>query len=340
MKKKMIAVMMIAVMVLGGCGNKKNTATNEAVSENQSTNEAEQKEEDNADKVEDTESQATEVDPFKQKIEEAKESAKQLSVEITENKDCEILEDTSTSDGVDEKSDVKMTKPLVENKSGKVQIQCISTGSYKYNSYLITSKEGESIAVDPTSVVPKDTYDMKVSAIVCTHTHSDHVCDAFTNSYEDAKKLIEEKGTISTNDFTITMIPSSHNSDDINEKASNYLALIEVDGLRIVHMGDCGQTILTDEQLEQLGDIDICFTQFTNSYSGLQSRDGKAPTLIKQLNPKIIIPTHYVPTDLNMFTYLYGTSNLYNNVMTIDKDSLPEERLHLCRILNNISYND
>lgn len=342
MKKKALVIMLILSCIMTGCGKKgnnavsKETTTNTGASAEDSTNT-------NTNTATEGTTSTTEATEEKSKldiaIEEAKKSADDIAAKIEENKGFEISQDTSTSDGVDDETEVEKTKPLTKNDSGKVQIQCVSTNStYKYNSYMITSAEGESIVIDPTSVATKEEYEMNVAAIISTHDHPDHVDTEFNDSYPDAKKLLYEEGTIETKDFKVTLIPSSHQGEEIRTPASNYIALIEVDGLRIVHMGDVGQTVLTDEQMEQLGEVDICFMQYSNSYSSFKAKEGQAIVLMKQVNPKVIIPTHYFPTDLNIFSYVYGTVSLYNNVMYVDKDSIANDSQNMCRIINNVSY--
>lgn len=340
MKKKSIAIIVILACLMTGCG-KNNTRTNVEVS-NEGSNALNEEsntsnEESNASE---SSTQVEEKSKFEVALEDAKKSAEDIAAKIEENKGFAISQDTSTSDGIDDQTEIEKTKPLTKNDSGKVQIQCVSTnGTYKYNSYMITSAEGESIVIDPTSVATKEEYDMNVAAIISTHDHPDHVDTEFNDSYPDAKKLLFEEGNIETKDFKITLTPSSHQGEEIRKPASNYIALIEVDGLRIVHMGDVGQTVLTDEQMEQLGEVDVCFMQYTNSYSSFSGKDGKAIVLMKQLNPRVIIPTHYFEaTDLSIFSYIYETISLYNNVMYVDKDSIANDSQHMCRIINNISY--
>lgn len=339
MKKRSIVIILILSCLMTGCG--KNAANVQDKGENVQTNtQTKVVESSEESKSADSSTIIEEKSAFDVALEDAKKSAEDIAAKIQENKGFEVLQDTSTSDGIDDQTEVEKTKPLAKNDSGKVQIQCVSTnGTYKYNSYMITSTEGESIVVDPTSVATKDEYDMNVVAIVSTHNHPDHVDADFNDSYKDAKKLLYEEGTIETRDFKITMIPSSHDGEEIRDPASDYIALIEVDGLKIVHMGDIGQTVLTNEQMEQLGDVDICFMQYLNQKSSITTKDGKAIVLMNQVNPKIIIPTHYfVQTDTSIFSYIYGTISLYNNIMYVDKDSVANDSQHMCRIINNISY--
>jgi L-ascorbate metabolism protein UlaG (beta-lactamase superfamily) len=92
----------------------------------------------------------------------------------------------------------------------------------------------------------------------------------------------------------ITGIASAHLSSTPMEPkgGSNYIYLIEMGGLRLAHFGDIGQEALTPEQLAALGKIDIAMTQFANSYSDMSASNQKGFNLMKQVAPRLIIPTH------------------------------------------------
>jgi L-ascorbate metabolism protein UlaG (beta-lactamase superfamily) len=181
----------------------------------------------------------------------------------------------------------------------------------------------------------KDIIDLNPAAILSTHGHPDHTDANFTSSY-DTKTVLYTKEDFDLKDFHIYTIYSSHSGDTISN--NNVIIVLEVDGLRIAHMGDIGQTKLTEEQLKELGTIDIAFMQFENSYSGMNLTNLKGFNLIEQLNPKIIIPTHFIDKDLPILEEKYGAITEYDNVLTISKDDLPDNTLNVYRILNNHVY--
>lgn len=227
--------------------------------------------------------------------------------------------------------------PVVGNDTGKVLIQTVSASTtYRYNSYIITSVNGESIVVDPTLMPNTKIIDLNPAAILETHAHPDHTDIVFDTANKEAQTLKYEEGKIKTNDFNIYSILSSHDSDTIS--TSNVIMVMEVDGLRIAHMGDIGQTKLTEDQLKALGEIDIAFMQFENSYSGMSLENEKGFNLIEQLNPKIIIPTHYSAAAETVLEEKYGAISEFDNILEITKDELPEGNLHVYKILNTHKY--
>ena len=233
---------------------------------------------------------------------------------------------------------VELVLPLTENTSGKVQIQTVSGSlTYKYNSYIITSAEGESVVVDPTAMPGVDIFDIKPAAIISTHAHEDHISKKFTEAY-DCQKILYSEADINTEDFHIYTVASAHADDTILDDATNYIVVFEVDGLRIAHMGDIGQIVLTGDQLAAIGEIDIAFMQFENGYSDMSLKNEKGFSLIEQLNPKIIVPTHYTDASIPVLTEKYGAINEFDNVLTISKDTLPEKALTVYHITNTHKY--
>jgi L-ascorbate metabolism protein UlaG (beta-lactamase superfamily) len=186
--------------------------------------------------------------------------------------------------------------------------------------------------------MPKpEVVDIKPVAMLQTHTHPDHSDSDYTFSY-DVPKLMSKKGELTVGDFNMYTIPSSHSNDTIVEDGSNVIVVVEVDGLRIAHMGDVGQSKLTEDQLEHLGTIDIAFMQFENSYSDMSLQNEKGFTMIEQLNPTIVIPTHYSDNALKILEEKYGTITELENILEVSRENLPENALNVYRILNTHKY--
>ena len=115
-------------------------------------------------------------------------------------------------------------------------------------------------------------------------------------------------------------------------------ALLEVDGLRIAHLGDIGQESFTKEQLKELGKIDIAFMQFENNYSSMSLANGKGFKLIEQLKPTVIIPTHYTDAALPVLEQKYGKIAEFTNLLAVSRADLPAKPLTVWRILNTHKY--
>ncbi len=227
--------------------------------------------------------------------------------------------------------------PETSNRTGKVLIQTVSASrTYPFTSYIITSRDGVSMVVDPTAMPRKEVVDIRPSLIVSTHGHGDHTDALFASSY-DCEKILYTKADVTVKGFRVYTIPSSHSGDSI-AASGNVIAVFEVDGLRIAHMGDIGQTALTGDQLKALGHIDIAFMQFENSYSSMSLSNEKGFNLIKQVKPSIIIPTHYTPGALPALEAKFGKITEVTNSFAVSKADVSGKSMAVYRILNTHRY--
>lgn len=226
--------------------------------------------------------------------------------------------------------------PLTSNSTGKVQIQTVSGNeAYPFNTYVITSAEGESVIVDPTMMPPRSMVELNPALIVSTHGHSDHTDTNWVATY-DCKKISYFQADMKTRDFRVYTVLSAHQGKTLG--SSNVIAVFEVNGLRIAHMGDIGQDALTKEQLKAIGPIDIAFMQFENNYSSMNLQNEKGFKLIEQLNPSVIIPTHYTDQAIPVIESKYGKITDFANVLAVSPDDIPAKKLTVWHISNTHKY--
>jgi hypothetical protein len=123
--------------------------------------------------------------------------------------------------------------------------------------------------------------------LLTTHMHFDHFNNGFADSFP-GKQLRQEIGMLETSDVRILGIPSSHSDDppqDTAQYLSNIIFRIDIDGLRIAHLGDTVQLKLTEKQLNELGEVHIALMPFWGKEERCFER-------VNQLKPHIVIPTH------------------------------------------------
>ncbi len=162
--------------------------------------------------------------------------------------------------------------------------------------------------------------------LLTTHTHPDHLRSDFRASFA-GQQLMTKVGEIKLPDVTIQGIASAHNTygELKPENGSNYIFIVDMGGLRIVHFGDIGQDALTPEQLKVLGKVDIAVMQFDNSYSSMNLANKKGFNLMDQVKPRLIIPTH-ISLDAAKYAVTKWPS-LYSDqaAVTIGPSDLPDE---------------
>lgn len=88
----------------------------------------------------------------------------------------------------------------------------------------------------------------------------------------------------------IRSIASFHDDVSGKKRGNNAMLVIEVNGVRILHCGDLGQPLLTDDQLRYIGPIDVLLIPVGSVYT----IDGKqAAAITDQIHPRIVVPIHY-----------------------------------------------
>ena len=113
--------------------------------------------------------------------------------------------------------------------------------------------------------------------------------------------------------------------------------VFDLDGIRIAHLGDIGQDHLTIKQIEELGKIDIAFMQFSNPFSGMFNSE-KGFTLIEELKPQIIIPTHTNPKSTRKIGKVVGKLEILENELIISRDDIDNSQRKVIWLKNTLSY--
>lgn len=141
--------------------------------------------------------------------------------------------------------------------------------------------------------------------------------------------LIEGPGEYEVKNVFVQGISSEGESG--KEKRENTIYTIEVEDLKICHLGDFSQKELTEEQLEKIGEIDVLMVPV----GGVNDFGAKeAVKVMAQIEPRITIPmTYQIPRlktkleGVDKFLKAVGIKNLkpLNKLSVKKKDILPEE---------------
>lgn len=165
--------------------------------------------------------------------------------------------------------------------------------------------------------------------VTISHGHSDHSNAAALRS---SPFIIDAPGEYEIKGIMIKGIKTFHDEKNGAERGSNIVFRIEVDGVAIGHLGDLGH-ILSDEELEQLGVIDILLVPVGGKYT-LETK--KAIEVINQIEPRIVIPMHYklpgAKSDLEgpeKFIKELGVEPKREEKLKLSKKDLPQEGMNL-----------
>ncbi|MCD6500877.1 MBL fold metallo-hydrolase [bacterium] len=184
------------------------------------------------------------------------------------------------------------------------------------------------IAIDPFDEkiglrVPK----IEADILLITHQHHDHNNKKIISGNPF---LIEEPGEYEVKGIFIKGIPSFHDNSGGKERGQNNIYKIETEDMKICHLGDLGQKELTENQVEEIGEVDILMIPV----GGVYTIDSKgAANIISQIEPKIVVPMHYkIPKlevnleDIKKFLKVMGTEEVQpQKKLKISPKDLPKE---------------
>lgn len=195
---------------------------------------------------------------------------------------------------------------------------------YGQSFFEIVSTKGTRIVLDPHAIEAYGRPQIKADLILMTHFHVDHTrTDAITNvkqakqinalkkdeSGRDTWNILDEK----FKDVRIQTVATFHDDMAGTQRGKNGVFVIDVDGLRIVHLGDLGHT-LRGEQLQKIRKNDdkprepLPVDVLMIPVGGVYTLNGiEAQKVVEQLKPRrYILPMHYgtrVYNDLLDLTY-------------------------------------
>jgi L-ascorbate metabolism protein UlaG (beta-lactamase superfamily) len=175
--------------------------------------------------------------------------------------------------------------------------------------FEIKTSAGTRIVIDPHAIEAfGERQNINADLICITHLHNDHTQVGVIENFEPKKAkdmvrvgLKDEKGDgkrIDWNiieeekfkDVKISTVGTYHDDMRGMMRGKNSAFILEVNGLRIVHLGDLGH-LLSKDQIKKIGAVDVLMIPVGGVYT---INGGEAKKVVEQLKPKhYILPMHY-----------------------------------------------
>lgn len=130
---------------------------------------------------------------------------------------------------------------------------------------------------------------LSVSIVVMTHDDSTHFSLQGLGNPSDYQ-LVKGAGEFELKGVALHGIQTYHDNKKGAERGKNFVYVVEIDDIRVCHLGHLGQ-VLTEDQLDAIGSkIDVlCIPVGGGSHIG----SAQATETVNQIEPKYVIPISY-----------------------------------------------
>jgi L-ascorbate metabolism protein UlaG (beta-lactamase superfamily) len=166
--------------------------------------------------------------------------------------------------------------------------------------FEIKSSKGTRIVLDPHAIEAYGRITVDADLVLLSHLHTDHTQVGVIQTRPMPKVLAGLKVSGKKTDWnpieetfrdvSIRTVGVYHDNVKGMERGKNTAFVLELDGLRIVHLGDLGH-LLTEAQVKQVGPVDVLMIPVGGVYT---INGSEAKKVVEQLRPRMyVIPMHY-----------------------------------------------
>ena len=134
---------------------------------------------------------------------------------------------------------------------------------------------------------------MDAEVVTVSHEHDNH---SFTQVVRDGAYEIRGPGEYEVAGVSVIGIPTYHDDEKGAKHGRNTVYLIEIDDVRVCHLGDLGHK-LEDAEAEAVTTPDVLLVPV----GGASAMNGaQAAEVVRQLEPRYVVPMHYAIPGLKL----------------------------------------
>lgn len=200
-----------------------------------------------------------------------------------------------------------------------------------HSSFKLRGRTG-TVVTDPFDSISVGIKFPKVEADIVTisHGHDDH---NYSIAVSGSPIIIDGPGEYEIKGIKIMGVASFHDEENGKLRGENTIYRIVIDGVSLVHLGDLGHK-LNEKSLEILDGVDVLMIPVGGFYT---ISAVTAAEVVSQLEPKIVIPMHYLTADHDkkIFSQITGVDVFLKEMgkedtkpqdkLSVTKDRLPSE---------------
>jgi L-ascorbate metabolism protein UlaG (beta-lactamase superfamily) len=128
----------------------------------------------------------------------------------------------------------------------------------------------------------------KTNARIVTVSHQ-HPGHSYVQGVGGQPRVVKGPGEYEISGVLIIGVATFHDGEGGKKRGKNTVYLMEIDEVSVCHLGDLGH-VLTGEQVEEIDNVDVLLLPV----GGVSTINApKAAEVVRQLEPKAVIPMHY-----------------------------------------------
>ncbi len=127
---------------------------------------------------------------------------------------------------------------------------------------------------------------LEADLVTFSHGHENH---SYRGALTGDPFVVEGPGEYEVAGVLVRGFPTFHDRANGTELGRNTVYLIELDDVRVCHLGDLGHRLL-DETLDALSDIDLLLIPVGG---GQTLNAHQAAEVARQVEPRVVVPMHY-----------------------------------------------
>jgi L-ascorbate metabolism protein UlaG (beta-lactamase superfamily) len=122
--------------------------------------------------------------------------------------------------------------------------------------------------------------------VTVSHQHPGH---CYVQGIGGQPRVVKGPGEYEISGVLIIGIATFHDGEGGKKRGKNTVYLMEIDEVSVCHLGDLGH-VLNPEQVEEIDNVDVLLLP-VGGVSTINA--SKAAEVVRQLEPKAVIPMHY-----------------------------------------------
>jgi L-ascorbate metabolism protein UlaG (beta-lactamase superfamily) len=127
---------------------------------------------------------------------------------------------------------------------------------------------------------------LEADLLTISHEHENH---AFSRAVKEGAFIVAGPGEYEVAGVVVNGLPTYHDGAGGAEHGHNTVYVIELDEVRVCHLGDLGHG-LDDTMLGAIGNVDLLLVPV----GGGRALDAaRAAEVVRQVEPRVVVPMHY-----------------------------------------------